>query len=232
MYVPGINILSGFCSELQPANGYYNPFPTFSFTGTLRPVYPLSPRREVPASIQRPDYTNDGIPKSERKLLGRHKITILDEKGQAAMRKVCALAREVLDIAAREIRPGVTTDHIDEVVHKACIARDVSWCGISFPCKICSISFRRESEQWKGYLPGCANVSSHTRHHSTTTIFPNPSAPLQMKSSVTVSRIIDYCLMATFSTLMCHSIMGVSMEISMKPIMWVIEHGPTRILFE
>lgn len=42
------------------------------------------------------------------------------------MRKVCRLAREVLDIAAREIRPGVTTDYIDEVVHKACIEREVS----------------------------------------------------------------------------------------------------------
>ena len=43
------------------------------------------------------------------------------------MRKVCALAREVLDIAAQEVRPGVSTDHIDEVVHRACIERDVSW---------------------------------------------------------------------------------------------------------
>lgn len=45
------------------------------------------------------------------------------------MRKVCRLAREVLDIAARAIKPGVTTDYIDEIVHKACIERDVSLCG-------------------------------------------------------------------------------------------------------
>jgi len=42
------------------------------------------------------------------------------------MRKVCRLAREVLDIAARAAVPGVTTDYIDEIVHKACIERDVS----------------------------------------------------------------------------------------------------------
>lgn len=42
------------------------------------------------------------------------------------MRKVCRLAREVLDIAARAAVPGVTTDYIDEVVHKACVERDVS----------------------------------------------------------------------------------------------------------
>ena len=42
------------------------------------------------------------------------------------MRKVCRLAREVLDAAARELKPGVTTDYIDEFVHKECIKRDVS----------------------------------------------------------------------------------------------------------
>lgn len=41
------------------------------------------------------------------------------------MRKVCRLAREVLDIAARAVKPGVTTDYIDEIVHKACLERDV-----------------------------------------------------------------------------------------------------------
>lgn len=47
------------------------------------------------------------------------------------MRKVCRLAREVLDLAAAELRPGVTTDYVDEVVHKACIERDVcaTWGG-------------------------------------------------------------------------------------------------------
>jgi len=39
------------------------------------------------------------------------------------MRKVCRLAREVLDIAAAAAKPGVTTDQIDEIVHNACIER-------------------------------------------------------------------------------------------------------------
>lgn len=42
------------------------------------------------------------------------------------MRKVCRLAREVLDLAAAAAKPGVTTDFIDELVHKACIEREVS----------------------------------------------------------------------------------------------------------
>lgn len=55
----------------------------------------------------------------------RNQITILDKKGIEAMRKVCRLSREVLDIAAAAAKPGVTTDYIDEVVHKACIERNV-----------------------------------------------------------------------------------------------------------
>lgn len=112
-------------SEPDPATGQYNPFPTFPYTGTLRPAYPLSPRREVPEHIPRPDYSKDGVPRSEQVFVGRNKITILDKAQQEGMRKVCRLAREVLDIAAAAAKPGVTTDFIDEVVHKACIERDV-----------------------------------------------------------------------------------------------------------
>lgn len=89
-------------------------------------MYPLSPRRPVPESIELPDYAKDGNPKSERKFTSRHNIAVLDKKQQESMRKVCRLAREVLDIAAREVKPGVTTDYLDEVVHNACLERDVS----------------------------------------------------------------------------------------------------------
>lgn len=58
--------------------------------------------------------------------VGRNKIKILTKTEQDGMRKVCRLAREVLDIAARAAKPGVTTDEIDRVVHEACIERDVS----------------------------------------------------------------------------------------------------------
>ena len=124
------NFLSKFLtpkavSEPNPDTGLFNPFPAFPFTGTLRPVYPLSPHREVPKTIKHPDYWRDGIPHSERTFAGRNKIAILDKEGQDAMRKVCRIGREVLDIAAAAAVPGVTTDYIDEIVHKACIERDV-----------------------------------------------------------------------------------------------------------
>jgi len=113
-------------SKPDPETGYYNPFPTFNFTGPLRPVYPLSPRRTVPKSIPHPDWWEDGIPKYGGRAYTRpNKIEQLDAKGQEGMRKVCRLAREVLDIAAAALRPGITTDEIDEIVHNACIERNV-----------------------------------------------------------------------------------------------------------
>jgi len=100
----------------------YDPFPSFLYAGALRPVYPLSPTRKVPDHIPRPDYHADGMPRSEQRARG-NKIEILDTKGIEGMKKVCRLAREVLDIAAAIVKPGVTTDQIDEVVHNACIER-------------------------------------------------------------------------------------------------------------
>jgi len=41
-----------------------------------------------------------------------------------AMRVVCKLSREVLDIAGRAIKVGITTDEIDRVVHEAAIERE------------------------------------------------------------------------------------------------------------
>lgn len=56
------------------------------------------------------------------------------------------MAREVLDIAAAAAVPGVTTDYIDEIVHKACLERDVR--------KECASEIRK-------VLIG----SSHIHHH-------------------------------------------------------------------
>lgn len=81
--------------------------------------------RTVPKSIRHPDWAETGIPKAEQRL-SRTKIDLLDAQGQQAMRKVCRLAREVLDITAAELRPGVTTDYLDEVCHRACVERGVS----------------------------------------------------------------------------------------------------------
>jgi methionyl aminopeptidase len=41
-------------------DGTYNPFIDFNFTGTMKPLYPLSPKRKVPDHIPKPDYAADG----------------------------------------------------------------------------------------------------------------------------------------------------------------------------
>ena len=77
----------------------------------------------MPESIKHPNYAADGNPRYS--FVARNNIPVLDKKQQEGMRKVCRLSREVLDVAAAAIRPGITTDAIDEIVHKACLDRDV-----------------------------------------------------------------------------------------------------------
>ena len=51
------------------------------------------------------------------------------------------LAREVLDIAASHVKPGVTTDFIDEVVHNATIERNAYPSTLNyreFPKSVCT----------------------------------------------------------------------------------------------
>jgi methionyl aminopeptidase len=90
-----------------PADGTFNPFPSFGFSGLLRPVYPLSLKRVVPDHIPRPDYAEDGspailisrltsrlnkyfqgIPISETKRTGQPP-RILSPEEQEKMRTVC-----------------------------------------------------------------------------------------------------------------------------------------------
>ena len=51
------------------------------------------------------------------------------------------LGREILDIAAASIRPGITTDEIDEIVHEATIERDAYPSPLNyrrFPKSVCT----------------------------------------------------------------------------------------------
>ncbi|KAA8575999.1 hypothetical protein EYC84_006162 [Monilinia fructicola] len=149
--------------------GLFNPFPTFPFTGALRPVYPLSDRREVPKTIQHPDYWRDGVPRSER-TSQRNKIEILNKEQQEGMRKVCRLGREVLDIAAAAAKPGVTTDYIDEIVHKACLERN-EHIGIG-PGPITGQSVTQDGKKTAQFDDGCEILTAR---------LPNsPGGPIPM----------------------------------------------------
>jgi methionyl aminopeptidase len=74
----------------------------------------------------RPDYADqpDGHSACEEELKGNTGIKVLDAEEIEGCRLAGKLAREVLDAGARAVRPGVTTDDIDAVVHQACIDRD------------------------------------------------------------------------------------------------------------
>ncbi|RZC73357.1 hypothetical protein C5167_048840 [Papaver somniferum] len=95
--------------------------PNFDWTGPLRP-YPISSMRTVPAHIDKPDWAEDGTPKIEPYSDLQNTVEIKTPEQIKRMRETCRLGREILDAAARVIRPGITTDEIDRVVHEATIA--------------------------------------------------------------------------------------------------------------
>jgi methionyl aminopeptidase len=82
------------------------------------PVRPgrVSPRRDVPASIARPDYADSGRPLADQPADLRKDPATIER-----MRVAGSAARRVLAAVAAEIAPGVTTEYLDEVCHQACI---------------------------------------------------------------------------------------------------------------
>lgn len=119
----------------------YDPFPTFQYTGLLRPAYPLSPKRAVPDSIKKPDYAAHGIPLSEEQERQNRQIVPMTEAQIKKYRTVCKLGREVLDAAAAAVRPGVTTDEIDRIVHEETIKRKAYPSPLNygnFPKSVCT----------------------------------------------------------------------------------------------
>lgn len=101
-------------------------FASYRFTGPLRPGK-LSPKRTVPESIPRPDYATDPAGNSKLEDAERGKEDAAPEVKTPAqiegMRAACKVGREVLDIAAKAVRPGVTTDELDRIVHEATVER-------------------------------------------------------------------------------------------------------------
>ncbi|CAO3677479.1 unnamed protein product [Umbelopsis vinacea] len=102
----------------------YDPFKNFKYTGPLRPVYPLSASRTVPENIPRPDYAEEGIPHSELAQRGQTNIKVLTAEEIEGVRKAGRITKEVLEIGAAAIRPGITTDELDAIVHQATIERN------------------------------------------------------------------------------------------------------------
>jgi methionyl aminopeptidase len=83
--------------------------------GAVRPGV-VSPRRPVPPEIPRPSYALTGRPRPSPRV-GDPALRL------ARIRRACRAAAEVLAEGARALRPGVTTDAIDAIVHDAYLAR-------------------------------------------------------------------------------------------------------------
>eukprot|EP00884_Botryococcus_braunii_P001642 jgi/Botrbrau1/11479/Bobra.0360s0006.1 len=94
--------------------------PAFNWTGPLRP-YVISPTRTVPDHIPKPDYALTGVPKIEIESRQQKSVSIRTPKEIEKIRAACRLGREVLDKAHAAIRPGITTDEIDRIVHEATV---------------------------------------------------------------------------------------------------------------
>lgn len=113
----------------------------FNFTGPLRPGL-ITPKRKVPPQIERPDYADNPqgrSPCEERDRGTRIPRWAGDELNK--IRRVCALSREVCDIGVAAVKPGVTTDEIDRVVHEATIERGMYPSPLNyynFPKSLCT----------------------------------------------------------------------------------------------
>ncbi len=73
---------------------------------------PLSPRRAVPPSIDRPEYVDQPAP------LPFRGSEVKDAETIARMRVAGRLAAQALAEVGRHVRPGVTTDELDRVGHE------------------------------------------------------------------------------------------------------------------
>ncbi len=97
------------CHLDQDARGAGPAEPARARRRALRPGV-VSPRRAVPAAIARPDYALNGRPKAQ----GRDVKT---PEELERLRRACRAAARVLRVTGEAVRPGVTTDALDELAH-------------------------------------------------------------------------------------------------------------------
>ena len=94
---------------------------TFPFTGTVRPGKQSPQRIVMDEIIMKPDYWQSGTPLRTKKGLLPWMIEVKTSDEILKMREAGKLARHILDLAGRAVRPGITTDEIDTIVHNEII---------------------------------------------------------------------------------------------------------------
>jgi hypothetical protein len=105
---------------------------TFPYSGPLRPGNKSPQRVVLDENIVKPDYWQTGTPKkgtTPRLLPWMIEVKTAEEI--VKMRAAGKLARQVLDLAGRAVRPGITTDEIDTIVYNEI----VQVCSILIVCR-------------------------------------------------------------------------------------------------
>lgn len=115
------------------------PFFGYRYSGDLRPWF-VTPRLKMPSGIHTPDYAFDPDGRSESERAGMKEVPVLEGSALVTMREVCRMGREVLDIASRFMKAGVTGDQIDRIVYQACVDRKIYPSPLNynrFPKSVC-----------------------------------------------------------------------------------------------
>ena len=97
-------------------------FKGFKFTGKLRPGI-VSPMAKAPQN-PRPDYAISGVPKSElhqNKTNNIPKVTKPEDIQD--LKEACLIARQALDLGHKNVRVGITTNEINEIVHDFIVSK-------------------------------------------------------------------------------------------------------------
>ena len=106
------------------------PIDKFPYAGSVRPGQQSPQKIVVSSDLDLPDYALDGRPKKGSNMpLLPWVIEVKKPEEIEKMRSSGKLAREILDLAGRAVKPGVTTDEIDTIVHDAILAAG------AYPCK-------------------------------------------------------------------------------------------------
>lgn len=95
----------------------------------------VSPPLPVPEGITVPDYVTGSLP------VTAPSFQIHTGESLERLRIACRVAAEVLDTVGREVKPGVTTDHLDRVAHEAYVSRGAYPSTLSYkgyPKSICT----------------------------------------------------------------------------------------------
>lgn len=99
------------------------PIDRFPYAGSVRPGMQSPQRVVVSSDVSLPDYALDGRPKKGSNMpLLPWVIEVKKPEEIEKMRASGKLAREILDLAGRAVKPGITTDEIDTIVHEAVLA--------------------------------------------------------------------------------------------------------------